>query len=194
MKFCREGIISSLLRFLRQQAANSSENFLLLSKQNVLDFLHTGTFPNIPADCMNPLSPKHRIALLSQMEAHLKNHPGQTLGILDERVFGNYGNEFSISLARQNNSVILCGQKEPKTGLSFVGECGLKISNAVLYHDFLNFFDYAKRNQYIYDQENSLAILRELLLGQMQKNACLSDPVPESSLAGEPLPPLYGEG
>lgn len=190
----REGIISSLLHFLRQQAANSSENFLLLSKQNVLDFLHTGTFPNIPADYMNPLSPKHRIALLSQMEAHLQNHPGQTLGILDERVFGNYGNEFSISLARQNNSVILCGQKEPKTGLSFVGECGLKISNAVLYHDFLNFFDYAKRNQYIYDQENSLAILRELLLGQMQKNACLSDPVPESSLAGEPLPPLYGEG
>ena len=35
---------------------------------------------------------------------------------------------------------------------------------------------------------------RELLLGQTQKNACLSDPVPESSLAGEPLPPLYGEG
>ncbi len=187
----REKVIASLLHFLQQQAANSNENFLLLSRQNVLDFLRTGTFPNIPLDYLKPLSPKDRIALLSQMETHLKNHPKQSLGILDEQFFGNYSNDFSINLARQSNSVIICGQKSPKTGQSFVGEYRLKISNAVLYHDFLNFFDYAKRNRYIYDQENSLAILRELILEEMQKSAALSDPVPGPS--SEEGPSFGGE-
>ena len=167
----REWIISSLLGFLSQQSSSSQDNKILLSKQNILDFLQTGVFPNIPREYLNPLSPEHRLELLGRMEIHLKNHPQQSLGLLDQRIFGEYSNHFSISLARKSNSVIFCGQKQPRTGQSFVGECGLQISNAVLYHDFLYFFDYAQRNHYIYDTENSLAVLRQLSLGAAQKDS-----------------------
>ena len=111
------------------------------------------------------------------------------MGILDERFFGEYRNEYSISLARQSNSVIICGQKQPVTGQSFVGECGLQISNAVLYHDFVNFFDYAKRNQYIYDTENSLSILRELALGYSQPNLFAQAAPDGTACRGNSIPP-----
>lgn len=184
----RIGVIHSLLRFLNQQSSNSQDNFMVLSRQNILDFLSTGTFPNIPRDYLKPLSMEDRLALLQSMETHLQNHPLQSLGILDERFFGEYRNEYSISLARQSNSVIICGQKQPVTGQSFVGECGLQISNAVLYNDFVNFFDYAKRNQYIYDTENSLSILRELALGYSQPNLFAKQPQ-TAQPAAETIPP-----
>lgn len=167
----RQGIISSLLNLLQQQASNSKNNLLLLSRQTILDFLRTGTFPNIPRDYMDPLSVEHRLELLNRIGTHLKQYPTQSLGILDDRVFGEYRNEFTISLTQQDNGIIICGQRQPKTGQSFLGECGLRVSNAVLYNDFLNFFDYARRNHYIYDLENSLAILQELSLEAIQKNA-----------------------
>lgn len=161
---------------------------MLLSKQNVIDFLNTGTFPNIPTDYLNPLSLEDRLELLHRLEKHFSNHPHQSLGILEERIFGEYHNEYSISLSQQNSSVIICGQKPHRTGQSFVGECGLQISNAVLYHDFECFFDYAKRNHYIYDSKNSLAILRELALGYGQKEV-FSAPQPQMQPAAEKTPP-----
>lgn len=184
----RSGLISSLLGFLQQQSNSSAENFMLLSKQNVIDFLNTGTFPNIPTDYLNPLSLEDRLELLHRLEKHFSNHPHQSLGILEERIFGEYHNEYSISLSQQNSSVIICGQKPHRTGQSFVGECGLQISNAVLYHDFECFFDYAKRNHYIYDSKNSLAILRELALGYGQKEV-FSAPQPQMQPAAEKTPP-----
>ena len=183
----RTGVITSLLNFLHQPLS-STDNFMILSRQCILDFLTTGTFPNIPRDYLQPLSMEDRLGLLRRVETHLRQHSSQSLGVLKEEIFGKYGNEYSISLIRPSHSIIICGQKLPRSGQSFVGECGLKVSNAVLYHDFLNFFEYAKRNRYISDTENALSTIRELTLGCTQPN-----PFPRTASAAETTPPMRGK-
>lgn len=185
--YSRAGLISSLLSFLRQQSSSTPDNAMILSRQNLLYFLHSGRFPNIPREYLAPLSLEDRLELLNRLRVHFQSHPQQSFGILDDRMLGEYRNDYALSLSPSNNSVIFCGQRYPASARSFVGECGIKISNAVLYHDFLSFFDYARRNGYIYNTEHSLAIVQELAFGVAQTGA-IPQPQPQEQSAPEQHP------